>query len=137
MLNSIKIADLEMGANGERDMLGKIRSRWGGDIEPSADKYAVFDFEGESVSVELKSRRIRHNQYADLMIGENKINKASKSAKDVYFVFNCTDGIFYWKYSKDDVANGVVDFRDGGTLRRGADETCRCAYIKSAALLPM
>ena len=126
-----------MGANGEAELLNKIRAKWGGDIEPSADKWAVFDFEGEGVSVELKSRRIRHNQYADIMIGENKIIKASKSPKSVYFVFNCTDGIFYWEFNTDDMANGVVDFRDGGTLRRGADETCRCAFIKSSALLPL
>lgn len=130
---SIKQADLKLGEIGEMEMLNKIRSRWGGDIEKTKDKYAIFDFENADTLIELKSRRIRHNQYDDMMIGANKIVAASKTHKDVYFVFNCSDGVFYWKYDKD---TDDVSFRFGGTMRRGYDERCECAFIKTNALIP-
>ena len=62
-----------------------------------------FDFQGDGTIVELKSRTCRHNQYETTCIGVCKIRYAKLHCheSDFYFVFNYTDGLYYWKYDPD------------------------------------
>jgi hypothetical protein len=51
--------------------------------------------------VELKTRRIRHNEYPTALIGKNKIDFCSDPTKSYYFVYSYKDGLFAIKYNKD------------------------------------
>jgi hypothetical protein len=64
--------------------------------------YAVMDFSNptKTVYVELKTRRIRHNQYPTALIGKNKIDFCNDASKSYYFVYSYVDGLFAIKYNK-------------------------------------
>ena len=64
--------------------------------------YAVMDFSNptKTVYVELKTRRIRHDEYPTALIGKNKIDFCSDPAKSYYFVYDYKDGLFAIKYNK-------------------------------------
>lgn len=66
--------------------------------------YSVFDFEDptKTIFVELKTRRIRHDQYPTALIGLNKI-QFCEFDRDVqyWFVFCYTDGIYAIKYERE------------------------------------
>jgi hypothetical protein len=50
--------------------------------------------------VELKSRRISHNQFPTAIVGTNKIDYCTNPNIVYYFVWVYKDGIFYLKYDK-------------------------------------
>jgi len=64
--------------------------------------YAIFDFSNptNTVHVELKTRRIRHNQYPTAIIGKNKVDFCNDPANSYYFVYSYLDGLFSIKYNK-------------------------------------
>jgi hypothetical protein len=66
------------------------------------DVFSVFDFNSDNITIELKKRNFESTKYKDLMIGLNKIEKAQKANKDIYFVMILDDGIFSYKYNIDD-----------------------------------
>ena len=64
------------------------------------DKYASFDYVGEVVNVELKTRRISYNQsikYGDLIFSYSKYKKWLQNKKTSYIVWKLTDAMVYWK----------------------------------------
>ena len=64
--------------------------------------YSTMDMCNNKVIAELKTRRITHNQYSDMMIGFNKIEEAEKDKKyekfDYWYYFLCKDGLYGRKY---------------------------------------
>ena len=88
-------------------------------------RYSTFDFNSDNITIELKKRNFDSTKYKDLMIGLNKIEKAQKANKDIYFVMVLDDGIFSYKYNKDDPLN----YRSGGRRDRGFNEFKKYAYI--------
>lgn len=64
--------------------------------------YSIMDYSNETntLYVELKTRRIRHDAYATALIGANKIAFCNDPSKEYYFVFCYSDGIYYIKYDK-------------------------------------
>ena len=71
------------------------------------------------------------------MIGVNKIEFASKSCRECYFVFNFWDGVFNWKFNKEDIENGDVFYAMGGRCDRGRNERKLYAYIKNHLLISL
>ena len=71
-------------------------------ITPLPEGYK-FDFMGEGKYVELKSRTCRKSTYATTCISDYKVYYAKKHChqSDFYFVFNFTDGLYYWKYNQE------------------------------------
>jgi hypothetical protein len=74
----------------------------------TTQRYSLFDFESESVLIELKSRRCYHNSYFDTMIGVNKIEEGcrhlrNKTKEHVFFFFDFNDGLYYYELKIDDV----------------------------------
>lgn len=88
-------------------------------------RYSTFDFNSDNITIELKKRNFDSTKYKDLMIGLNKIEKAQKANKDMYFVMILDDGIFSYKYSTDDTLN----YRSGGRRDRGYNEFKKYCYI--------
>ena len=64
------------------------------------DKYDKFDFIGENIKIELKTRRNKKNKFPTTIVGMTKVDDI-KEGEEVYFVFKFYDGIFYWKYCED------------------------------------
>ena len=65
--------------------------------------YDVFDFTNtnNTVYVELKSRRIRHDAYPTAIIGANKVDWCTDPSKTYWFAYAYADGIYIIKYDKE------------------------------------
>lgn len=88
------------------------------------------DFMDETLTTffEIKSRRLNHDKYNTMMIGKNKIEYIEKNYKtnnSYYFIFVCVDGIFYYKYDKEDKLKVSI----GGRNDRGKNEYKHYYYI--------
>ena len=92
--------DLLFGLKNECAVLESIEGMVGTKLNHHKD-FSVMDYSNESrtIYVELKSRRIRHNQYDTAIIGKNKIMFCNDPLKTYYFVFSYTDGLYYVKYN--------------------------------------
>ena len=97
-------------------------------------RYNLFDFIGEDCCIELKSRRNTHNKYPDTMIGSNKIDYAMNNNKSVIFCFLFTDGLFYYKFDKNDVFNKRLRIGSGGRCDRNVNEYKDYCYIPISLL---
>ena len=62
-----------------------------------------FDFMGKGKYIELKSRTFCKDKYDTTCISVCKIEYAKRNCHnyDFYFVFNFTDGVWWYKYDKD------------------------------------
>ena len=70
---------------------------------------SYFDFEGDHKLIEIKSRTCHRLTYSDSAIGVQKIEYASNTNKDVYFVFKFANGLFYWKYDRtEELRYGLI-----------------------------
>ena len=136
-MNNKQQKDIEMGNYYERKVL-----KWFNDNDYSQNKlsfysnpFNVMDMVSEDRKniLELKSRRIIHNRYPDIMIGLNKVEEAIKHCKnfDYYLLFLFEDGLYKWKYAK----GKKYDIRMGGRMDRGKDERKMCAYIPTKDLV--
>lgn len=65
------------------------------------NRFSIIDFESDSKLIELKSRRVKYNQYPTTIVGINKIEQFKKSNKKCYFIFNFIDGLYYIEYSSN------------------------------------
>ena len=90
-------------------------------------RYDLFDYESDTHLVELKTRRCCSTTYKDTMIPLNKIEYCKMTTKDVFFFFQFTDGLFYWKYSNDDFEK--CRFDKGGRVDRSRIEIKPYCFI--------
>ena len=56
-------------------------------------QFDTFDFVGEDITIELKSRKNCYNKYPTTIVGMNKIDKIKEGEKVIFF-FNFTDGLY-------------------------------------------
>jgi hypothetical protein len=98
--------DLSFGMNSQKDVITELDSYFDTSFS-ELSRFSLFDFVGKNntVYVELKSRRITHNQYATALIGKNKIEFCNDSQKKYYFVFSYVDGLYYIEYDKKVFSN--------------------------------
>jgi len=68
-------------------------------MQKDTNHYSSFDFHNSdrTVFAELKTRRIRHNQYPTTIISADKIAHI-EDGKDYYFIWAYVDGLYYLKY---------------------------------------
>ena len=95
-------ADLDFGISNEQVRLADIE-RITGHKMTRIGGYSIFDYanDNNTVFAELKTRRIKHNDYETAIVGLNKIRAAClDSTKTYYFCFNYTDGLYYIKYDR-------------------------------------
>ena len=126
--------DIKFGLDLEFEHYELLKNKFDKSLEKNTYKYALFDYIGDKCFIELKSRRNEHNKYKDTMIGCNKLLFARNCAKEVYFVFCFTDGLYFWKYNEGDMKTGNVEFRTGGRNDRGKEEYKDYAFIKTNIL---
>ena len=89
-----------LGVKEEEEQLNTLRQFFNDDIIVPLPEGSTFDFQGKNKLIELKSRRCKRTAFPDTAIGMPKISYATQCQEDVYFVFNYTDGMYFWKYDK-------------------------------------
>jgi hypothetical protein len=94
--------DLQFGLSSESRNHSSIERLVGCGLIKDSNPYSSFDFHNEDKTVfaELKTRRIRHNQYPTTLISADKIAHIEEG-KDYYFVWAYVDGMYYLKYDPD------------------------------------
>lgn len=123
--------DMKFGIEKEINQLGLIKSAIDINLKRSMKTNATFDYYSDNTLAELKSRRNNHNTYPTTMVGYNKIEYALKHPeKQAYFCFCFLDGLYYYKFSKDD----KLEVRLGGRRDRGKDEIKEYCYIPISLL---
>jgi hypothetical protein len=123
-------ADRKFGAEQEVLLHRRIVEKFG-ECKKIAGRFAIYDYEGDNFFVELKSRRKSVNQFNTTIIGKNKIDKAeivNKTGVDVFFCFNFIDGLYFWKYNKEECLAKILSMK-GGRKDRGMYEEKDYCYI--------
>ena len=104
MSNLIK-NEIAFGKSKENELFEEIKDFFKDDkLEKTKDRYIHFDFISDKNVIELKSRINTKNKYPTTIIGLDKVEKGIEyiqEGKDVYFIFNFTDEICYFKLNKD------------------------------------
>lgn len=111
--------DLKLGLDAEKSIKPILESVFG-ELKPKRNTNDPFDFDGDNKVIELKTRRIKHNQYDTLFFGKNKYDKGVMYQEEgvrVYYVFNCLDGIYYWEQNENECFH-----KRGGRFDRGRPE---------------
>ncbi len=93
--------DYNFGINEEEKLKPKLETFFKLNLTKTKGKYNLFDFIGENIYIELKSRKNTKNKYPTTIIGYNKIEKANELIKDgnkVFFIFNFTDSLDFYEY---------------------------------------
>jgi len=121
--------DTEFGLSKEDEYYEIFKDCFDETLLKSINKYDLFDYIGDECLIELKSRRNTHNKYPDTMIGYNKIEFAKTSSKDIVFCFSFTDGLYYYKFDKQDLINNNLRIDEGGRNDRGRNEYKQYCYI--------
>ena len=88
-------------------------------------RFSTFDYNGDNIIIELKKRNFDFGKYEDYMIGLNKIKRAQKLNKDIYFIMLFDNGMYSYKYNIDDKLN----YRISGRRDRGFNEFKQYAFI--------
>ena len=88
-------------------------------------RFSTFDYNSDNIIIELKKRNFDFGKYEDYMIGLNKIKRAQKLNKDIYFIMLFDNGMYSYKYDADDKLN----YRISGRRDRGINEFKQYAFI--------
>ena len=129
MFKKLFFRDLEYGLKKEIELFPFLQNYFNDESITKLNKVNCFDFIGNNKFIELKSRSINYNKYDKTMIGLNKLQKASEiNDSDVYFFFCFTDGLYYYKYNKDD----QFEIKKGGRYDR-----IKSGEIKEHVFIPI
>ena len=119
--------DIKKGKEAEDKLYDLFKIVFDSELIKDENKYAIFDFYSNKTLVELKSRNNNFNDYKTTMVGMNKVNYGIKSKKNVYFVFEFLDGLYYWKLDYKELSE--FEIKTGGTIARGRNEFSSYLYI--------
>jgi hypothetical protein len=128
--------DYEFGKQNEINLLCHLQKYFNDDKIELLENYSTFDYKGTNKFIELKSRNNTYSKYSSTMIGTNKIKDAAiyhNNGYDVFFIFNFTDGIYYWKYTPN---NNLIKLK-GGRTNRGKNEIKDYYYINIDDLIKL
>ena len=136
-MNQLKLnRDLQFGLKSEELVMVKLQNRFG-DLQ-KLDKYNDFDFKGDKIYIELKTRRINHNKYPSLMFPKRKLDKGlelyTDEGAEILFVFRCLDGLYGWYYIADGEISDNYEIKTGGRKDRGIVEVEDMVHIKTSDL---
>ena len=136
-MHPVKKLNIEQGDKAEARLFPHFKDIFDDSLVRSKDKFSLFDFYGDDVIIELKSRNICKDTYPTTMIGMNKINEClkDKSDKRYYFIFEFNDGLYYWRFTKKRYAK--FEQRVMGTNKRGYSERSLYLMIPVDKLKPL
>jgi len=125
--------DLMFGLKSEQ-WIKHILSLKYGNIE-KLDQYNHFDFKGDKIYIEVKTRRIYHDTYPSLMFSKKKLDAGLSNymdtGEDIVFIWRCLDGLFYWDFIKGGVISDNYTIEISGRKDRGTIEEEECVHIKT------
>ena len=134
-MNEIQKVDLIFGENKEEQIHEYLESFYG-ELKRTKDNpemgyYYEFDKYNDNHFLEIKGRRIYHNQYPTLMFGYNKYLKGKKLLEDdpdlnIIYLWNCKDGIYYWKHD-----SSRFTIQTSGRHDRGKPELSKCLHVET------
>ena len=120
-----KRIDLNLGFRSEDEIHAYLENYFG-TLKKTRDNinygdYFEFDKYNDNCFIELKTRRIRHNQYHSLFFGKNKYLKGKKLLEQdpslrIFYVWRCLDGCYYWEHDSSDYTEEISGRRDRGTI---------------------
>jgi len=125
------LIDYNFGLQCENNIINTLQNYFNDDSITKLNRYSTFDFKGNQKYIELKTRRVNYSKYPTTMIGYNKIMKALEINEDVYFIFNFTDGIYYYKFDKE----YELEIKKGGRFDRGRPEINDYVYLPIELLI--
>ena len=123
--------DYNFGVENENKILETLSKKYNNLSLTS--KYCLYDFMNNETLIELKSRRIKHNDYKTAMINYKKIEYFLKSSKNCYCYFSYLDGLFYFEVNKENVDKCIIGI--GGRDDRGKKERHKILYIPNELLI--
>tara|TARA_Y100001937_G_scaffold78380_1_gene106292 strand:- start:22 stop:441 length:420 start_codon:yes stop_codon:yes gene_type:complete len=129
-----KVRDLRFGYTSEENLLPLFRDVYGDEIVKSTDRFSFFDYSDDHTLIELKTRRIRHDQYPTALCNLNKIKKLVADKRNAYLVFSYLDGVYQvpikenWKYWKT---------RTNTRRDRGREESATVCLIPHTEMQPL
>lgn len=107
--------DYEFGTHHEEKNIGLISKVFNKNLVRRGGMATMDYDDGGCFYLELKSRRIKHNQYPTTLIGANKVKFAEQDpSRECWFCWNYTDGIWGLKYKKE-----LFDTFEHGEFSRG------------------
>lgn len=91
--------DLEYGHTSEANVHPQLEALVSRPLQRTSH-FHIFDYtdDGNTVYLELKSRRVPHNRYPTALVGKNKVDGCKDTTKDYYFCFQYEDGLYFIKY---------------------------------------
>ena len=121
--------DIEFGKNNESKLKSKIETFFKCNLHHT-NKNNVFDFidNDKKILIELKTRKNTKLKYPTTMIGYNKIVESIEKIKNgwtIYYIFNFTDKLTYYKFEKDNNEYHSI----GGRKDRGRSEFKKYYFI--------
>lgn len=136
-----KQADLKFGSKSEND-IHEILEQVFGKLSNTKDnkemgEYYEFDKYNENYMIEIKTRRIIHNQYPTLIFGENKLRKGDELRNEnpnlrIFYLWKCNDGIYGWEHRSTEYYVSQM-----GRYDRGRREVDNCVNIKQCNIKPL
>ena len=140
-MNNIQKNDLNFGFKSEEQIHVILEEEFGkllrSSKNPEMGKYYEFDKYNEDYFIEVKTRRIKHNQYPSLYFGNNKLIKGDELLKKnpnlrIFYLWRCNDGIYGWEHKSSEY---TIEKR--GRCDRGKDEFDDCVDIKQKYIKPL
>lgn len=121
--------DIEFGKNNESKLKSKIETFFKCNLHHT-NKNNIFDFidNDKKILIELKTRKNTKMKYPTTMIGYNKIVESINKIKNgwtIYYIFNFTDKLTYYKFEKDNSKYHSM----GGRKDRGRPEFKKYYFI--------
>ena len=131
--------DLNFGYKSESD-IHEILEEYFGTLKNTKDiygKYFEFDKVNDNYFIEIKTRRINHNQYDSLFFGKNKFVKGKQLLEEnpelrIFYLWKCCDGIFGWEHN-----SSPYSIKIQGRCDRGRDEYNECIDIQQKYIKPL
>ena len=140
-MNNIKRNDLNFGFKGEEEIHSILEQEFGDLLRssknPEMGKFYEFDKYNEDYFIEVKTRRIKHDQYQSLFFGNNKLMKGDEILKKnpnlrIFYLWRCNDMIVGWEHKSSEY---TIEKR--GRCDRGKDEFDDCVDIKQKNIKPL
>ena len=134
-----KEIDLSFGFKSESD-IHEILEEYFGTLKNTKDIYGShfeFDKVNDEYFIEIKTRRINHNQYDSLFFGKNKFVKGNELIEEnpevrIFYLWKCYDGIFGWEHD-----SSPYSIKMQGRCDRGRDEYNECIDIQQKYIKPL
>ena len=96
-----KTEDLAFGLGSEQRHKAALEAFFATELVKTSTYHPMDWMNGDqTVFLEMKTRRINHDDYLTALIGKNKVDFCQKSNVDCYFVYVYLDGLFYIKYDR-------------------------------------